>query len=142
MKKLNGYAKSGLTSLLQKRNIDIPSTSHRSSSSSSFQLDGNDIGKGHTQCATATPHSSRWLLDLGASHHMTSSQDLFSSFGASPTPHILLGNNTVMTVCGKGSIVIDDGTFHDALCVPSLSSNLLSIYHITHTGTWKTAEFS
>ena len=131
-----------MIALLLKRKIDIPSTSHRSSSSSLFQLDGRYIGKGHTLCATTTPHSSRWLLDSGALHHMASSQDLFSSFKASPTPHILMGNNTVMTVCGKGSIDIDDGTFHNVLCVPSLSSNLLSIYQITHNGTGKTVEFS
>ena len=58
---------------------------------------------------------------------MASSQDLFSSFEASPTPHILMGNNIVMTICGKVSIDINDGKFHDVLFVPSLSSNLLSI---------------
>ena len=42
---------------------------------------------------------------------------------------------------GKGSIDVDDGTFHDVLCVLSLSSNLLSIYQITHIGTGKTIEF-
>ena len=73
---------------------------------------------------------------------MTSSQDLFSSFEASPTPHILIENNTFMTVCGKGSIGIDDGTFHDVLCVPSLSFNLLSIYQINHSGTGKIVEFA
>ena len=73
---------------------------------------------------------------------MTSSQDLFSSFEASPTLHILIGNNTIITVCGKGSIDIDDGTFHDVLCVPCFSSNLLSIYHTTHSGTRKTVEFA
>ena len=61
-------------------------------------------------------------------HHMASSQDLFSSFEAPPTSHILMGNNIVKTVCRKGSIDIDDGTFHNVLCVPPLSSNLLSIY--------------
>ena len=116
-----------MIALLQKRNIDIPSTSHRSSSSS-FHLDGKDTGKGHVLCATTIPHSSRWLLDSSASHHMTSSQNFFLSFEASPTPHILMGNNTIMTVCGKGYIDIDVGTFHDVLCVPSFSSNLLSIY--------------
>ena len=132
-----------MIALLQKSNIDIPTTSHRSSSSSSScQSDGNDIGKGHALCAFATPPASTWLLDLGASHHMASSQDLFSSFEASPTPHILMGNNTTMTICGKGSIDIDDGTFHNVLCVPSLSSNLLSIYQITHSGTRKIVEFS
>jgi hypothetical protein len=47
-----------------------------------------------------------------------------------------------MIVCGKGSIDIDDGTFHDVLYFPSFSSNLLSIYQITHSGTWKTIEFA
>ena len=53
-----------------------------------------------------------------------------------------MGNNTIITVCGKGSIDIDDGTFHDVLCVPSFSSNLLSIYQITHSGTGNTIEFA
>ena len=47
-----------------------------------------------------------------------------------------------MIVCGKGSIDIDDGAFHDGVCVPSLSSNLLSIYQITHSGTGKIVEFA
>ena len=86
------------------------------------------MGKGHALSATTIPHSFGWLLDLGALHHMASSQNFFSSFEASSTPHILMGNNIVTIVCGKGSIDIDDGTFHDVLCVPSLSFNLLSIY--------------
>ena len=65
----------------------------------------------------------------------------FSSFEASSTPHVLMGNNTVMTVCGKGSIDIDDSTFHDVLCVPSSSSNLIPIYQITHSGIRKIVEF-
>ena len=73
---------------------------------------------------------------------MTSSQDLFSSFEASPTPHTLMGNNIVMTVCGKGSIRIDDGTFYDVLFVPSFSSNLLSTYQITHSWIGKIVEFA
>lgn len=41
-------------------------------------------------------------------------------------------NNTYMSICGKGSINIDDGTFHGVLCVPSLASNLLSFINL-HT---------
>ena len=114
-----------MTALLQKSNIDIPSISHRSSSSSSFQLDGKYIGKVHALCATSNPPYCRWLLDSGASHHM---EDLFSSFEASHSPHFLMENNTIMIVCGKGPIEINYGTFHDVLCVPYFSSNLLSIY--------------
>ena len=73
--------------------------------------------------------------------------DIFSGFfflplRILPTPHILMGNNTIMTICGKGSIGINDGTFHDVLCVPSLSSNLLCIYQITHSSVGKTVEFA
>ena len=143
-KKLDGYAKHvlDLIALLQKSNIDIPSTCHRPSSSSSFQSYGKDLGKGHALCTTTIPHSSGWVLDLGASHHMTSSQDLFSSFEASPTPHIWMGKNTIMTICGKDSIEIDDATFHGVLCVPYFSSNLLSIYQITHSRKGKIVEIA
>ena len=131
-----------MSALLQKRNFDIPSTSHRSSSSSLFQSNGIDIGKGRALCETTIPYSSRWLLDSGASHHMSSSHNLFSSFEVSPTPYILMGNKNVIIVCGKGSIDIDDGIFHDVLCVLSFSSNLLSIYYITHSGTSNIVEFA
>ena len=53
-----------------------------------------------------------------------------------------MGNNTIMIVYGKGSIGIDDGTSHDVLYVSSFSSNLLSIYQITHSGIGKIVEFA
>lgn len=60
-----------------------------------------------------------------------------------PVRHeILMRNNTIMTICGKGSIDIDDSTFHDVFYVPSFSSNLLSIYQITHSGIGKIVEFA
>ena len=53
-----------------------------------------------------------------------------------------MGNNTYMKVSGKGYIGIGEGTFNDVLCVPSLTTNLLSIYQITHGGQGKTIEFT
>ena len=73
---------------------------------------------------------------------MASSREIFSSFEASPIPHIIIGNNIVMTVCGKGTICIQDDTFNDVLYVPSLSANLLSVYQISHSGSGKTVEFT
>ena len=35
-----------------------------------------------------------------------------------------------------------DGTFHNVLCVPSLSTNLLLVYQITHIGLGKRVEFT
>ena len=37
---------------------------------------------------------------------------------------------------------IQDGTFNDVLYIPSLSANLLSVYHISHSGSGKTVEFT
>ena len=73
---------------------------------------------------------------------MASSREIFSYFEASPIPHIITGNKTVMTVCGKGIVYIQDGTFNDVLYVPSMSTNLLSVYQISHSGSGKTVEFT
>lgn len=73
---------------------------------------------------------------------MASSQSMFSSFETCSSPNILMANNTYMSVCGKGSIDIDKGSFNDVLCVPSLSTNILSIYQITHGGEGKSVEFT
>ena len=35
---------------------------------------------------------------------------------------------------GKGRIDLDHGSFKDVLYVPSLASNILSMYQMTHTG--------
>ena len=78
-KKIDQYEKQvlKLIALLQKSNIDIYSSTSYRSSSSSFLANGKATRKGHALCATTTLHSSKWLLDLGASRHMTSSQGLF-----------------------------------------------------------------
>lgn len=73
---------------------------------------------------------------------MAFSQNLLTSFEASPTPHILMEKKIVMVVCEKGYIGIYDGAFHDVLCVPYLSSNIFSIYQTTHNGRVKTVEFA
>eukprot|EP00253_Pinus_taeda_P017449 PITA_17449 len=43
---------------------------------------------------------------------------------------------------GTGTVHLDNGQFNDVLCVPPLSSNLLSVYQITHSGEGKIVEFS
>lgn len=98
--------------------------------------------KGNALMATTHPKNGRWLLDLGASHHMVSSIDMLSSFEPCNSPNILMGNNTYMKVCGKDSIDIGERKFNDVLCVPSLTTNLLSVYQITHGAQGKIVEFT
>ena len=57
-------------------------------------------------------------------------------------PSILMCDDTSIEVSGRASVNVGDGTFHDVLYVPSLSTNLLSVYQITHTGLGKRVEFT
>lgn len=54
----------------------------------------------------------------------------------------MIHNNTYMSVTTSGSIEVYDYTFNDVVCVSLLSTNLISIYHITHCGKGKTFEFT
>ena len=56
-------------------------------------------------------------------------------------PHIFVGDDTKMEVEGKGHIEMETGEFKDVLYVPNLSSNLLSVYQITHLGDGHKVEF-
>ena len=89
--------------------------------------------KGKGQALMANSHSSKeWILDSGASYHMGSSKEDFSSLNQSKVPHIFVGDNTKMEVGGKENMEMEHGEFQNVFYVPNLSSNLLSIYQITH----------
>ena len=97
-------------------------------------------GKGQALMAN-TSSSSKWILDSGASYHMGSSRDDFCSLNKSKVPHIFVGDDTKMEVEGKGHVEMETGEFKDVLYVPNLSSNLLSVYQITHLGDGHKVEF-
>ena len=52
-----------------------------------------------------------------------------------------MGDDTKMEVEGKGHVEMENGKFRDVLYVPNLSSNLLSVYQITHLGDGHKTEF-
>ena len=52
-----------------------------------------------------------------------------------------MGNNSQIQTKGNGSINIEHGRFKYVLYVPSLASNLLSIYQMTHIGSPKQVIF-
>ena len=99
-------------------------------------------GKGQPLIASRCLEQGKWLLDLGSSYHMESSMDIFSSIEPCTSPPILMCNNTYMKVYGKGSIPMGEGTFNNVLCVALLTTNLLSIYQITHWAQGKIVEFT
>ena len=53
-----------------------------------------------------------------------------------------MGDDTLTDSLGKGRIDLDHGKFNNVLYVPVLSSNLLSVYQMTHTRSPKNFIFS
>ena len=81
-----------------------------------------------------TSNSPSFIIDSGASRHMISKKEEFSSVDMLKSPPIVLGDESLTDSLGKGRIDLDQGKFNNVLFVPGLSSNILSVYHMTHTG--------
>ena len=64
---------------------------------------------------------------------MVLTKETFSSLEMLKGPPIVLGDNSLTDSMGKKRIDIDHGNFNNVLYVPGISSNLLSMYHMTHT---------
>ena len=82
------------------------------------------------------------LIDYGASNHMMESRDSFSSLDTDKRIPIHMGDDSTIILKGQGTINLEHGSFFNVLYVPSLSSNLLSIYQMTHTRVPKRVTFS
>jgi hypothetical protein len=102
---------------------------------------GGRARDGHDLMAV-TSNPSYWILDSGGSNHMAASNDVFSSIEESTRSPIYLGDATPAKVCREGIVDLEGGCFTNVLHVPSLSTNLLSIYQITHSGSGRKVEFT
>jgi hypothetical protein len=93
--------------------------------------------KGNSSHALIAINSSRdaWIIDLGASHHMATSKEVYSSLDACKGPPILMGDNSSVEVTGKGKIELTNGSFENMLHVPKIFVNLLSMYQMTNSST-------
>ena len=78
-------------------------------------------------------NSTHWIIDSGASDHMTGLSYLFSSY----TPcagniKVRIADGSFASIAGKGSVVLSDSiTLQSVLHVPKLTCNLLSISKLT-----------
>ncbi|KAJ7946112.1 Retrovirus-related Pol polyprotein from transposon TNT 1-94 [Quillaja saponaria] len=77
--------------------------------------------------------SNPWIIDSGASDHMTSTSSSFSSyFPCSGKEKVRVADGSLSSISGKGSICCTPSlTLSSVLHVPKLSMNLLSISTIT-----------
>ena len=73
---------------------------------------------------------------------MVLTKEAFTSLEMSKGPPIVLGDDSLTKILGKGRIDLDHGKFNNVLYVLGLASNLLSVYQMTHTGSPKKVIFS
>jgi hypothetical protein len=94
--------------------------------------------------ALVVVHSSldAWIVNSSTSHHMDSIEDILYSLTACNGTPILMGDDSLIEVSGKGRVEIDNGIFKNVLFVPQLSMNMLLVYQITHLGSGKNVEFT
>jgi hypothetical protein len=121
---------------MKKHNINIDSTSSSSSHGHAVSASGFSFN------TTSTSSFEEWLIDSGASYHMDKDNYIFSALNECNTKKIFVGDDRSLSVVGSRIVQVDNGHFNDVLCVPSLSSNLVSVYQIAHSGEGKTIDFS
>jgi hypothetical protein len=66
---------------------------------------------------------------------MDSTKVVYYSLDACKGPPILMGDNSLVEVTDKGRIELTNRSFENVLHIPKLSFNILSVYHMTNSGT-------
>ena len=84
-----------------------------------------------TKCLLSS--SSKWVIDSGATEHMTGNPNLFSTFQPhSSTPHVTLADGSTSRVLGSGIVnPIPSLSLSSVLSLPNFSFNLLSVSKLT-----------
>lgn len=79
-----------------------------------------------------------WFLDSGCSNHMCGDRSLFSELNEGFRQVVKLGNNTKMSVAGKGNVKLQINGFNHVVSnvffIPELKNNLLSIGQLQEKG--------
>jgi len=74
-----------------------------------------------------------WVLDSGASRHMTCYASCFQSVSPYRGQPVKVGNGQLLEVKGSGKVVLacpHELTLEDVLYVPDLAANLLSVHKL------------
>ena len=90
----------------------------------------------------STSNSMALLIDSGALNHMMAIKDSFSSLYTNKRIPIHMRYDSTIISKGQGTVNLEHGCFSNVMYVQSLTSNLLSIYQMTHTGVPKRVSFN
>ena len=106
------------------------STEH---ASASVSLAASGITGYALNVSSTSPTSDVWIIDSGASDHMTCDSNKISSLSPSSQSVVSNANGSSSPVVGEGSLSLTDSLhLESVLVVPSLDFNLLSVAQITH----------
>ncbi|KAM0826297.1 hypothetical protein ACQ4PT_068956 [Festuca glaucescens] len=80
-----------------------------------------------------------WYFDTGASSHKTGQKFVFSSLDETVHGTVRFGDGSVVSICGKGSVVFrgqsgDQRVLADVYYIPSLRSNIISVGQLDEGG--------
>lgn len=83
--------------------------------------------------------STRWVLDTGATNHMTSSKEAFSDIDAGVQGTVKFGDGSVVAIEGRGTVLLNcKNGEHQALTgvyhIPRLTTNIVSLGQLEEDG--------
>ena len=55
----------------------------------------------------SSSNMSKWIIDSGASQHMTPHRQAFDTYKVISNRHVFLGDNGMVEAMGKGSILVE-----------------------------------
>ena len=89
--------------------------------------------------ATNEGMSNDWILDSGASFHVSPNREWFSTYNAGRTGRVMLGNGLACDIVGVGDVQVrfNNGstfTLHDVRHVPLLTKKLVSAGQLDDAG--------
>ena len=94
------------------------------SASSIGQLPHNSSGMSHSE----------WVLDSGASHHMSPDSSSFTSVSPLSSIPVITADDTPMPLAGVGSVVTPHFSLPNVYLIPKLKLNLASVGQICDSG--------
>ena len=84
----------------------------------------------------ASDSNKEWILDSGASSHMTGDRSLFIDFyeGKNSDQEISISNKMKLPILGTGTVNVTNGSLKNILLVEGLGVNLILVYKIVQAG--------
>jgi hypothetical protein len=101
------------------------------------------VFQAHAELKSSPDYAKRWIMDSGTSRTMTCHHRWFQHYKSLSSPvQVILGNNSSILATGIGRIPVqmqtdsgwNDAILQDALYVPDLHGNLLSVPQLTRRG--------